>query len=314
LKLAARIQNEARLQATDLAALAAGRGARPVARVGYWQQRQATIDAQVADTQRLAAVKLMFVDGPKQVRGNRVTCATMGLGCAAARRRRRFRSSLEPVSQLRRMDKHPMKKSKVHLFVFDTMADWEYGYLIAGINNPQFQKTPGRFKVETVSLSDKPIATMGGLRVVPDLTLEKLRPENSSIWVLPGGTAWDLKKNMEAAQLAADFLAKGTPVAAICGATAGLARIGLLDEVPHTSNSKDYIAATGYKGIAFFRNQPAVKSGNLITASAMSSLEFAREVFSTLDVYSEAGLAAWYSLYKTGDAKYFAALMKPGDA
>lgn len=31
-----------------------------------------------------------------------------------------------------------MKKSTVHLFVFDTMSDWEYGYLIAGINNPQF--------------------------------------------------------------------------------------------------------------------------------------------------------------------------------
>lgn len=115
-----------------------------------------------------------------------------------------------------------MKKSTVHLFVFDTMSDWEYGYLIAGINNPQFQKTPGRFKVKTVSLSDKPIATMGGLRVIPDLTLDKLKSSSSGMLVLPGGKAWDMKKNKEAAQLAADFLAKGTPVAAICGATAGL--------------------------------------------------------------------------------------------
>lgn len=203
-----------------------------------------------------------------------------------------------------------MKKSTVHLFVFDTMSDWEYGYLIAGINNPQFQKTPGRFKVKTVGLSAKPIATMGGLRIAPDLTLDKLRPGNSAMLVLPGGTAWDKKKNKEAAQLAADFLAKGTPVAAICGATAGLARAGLLDDVPHTSNSKEYIAATGYKGAAFFRNKPAVRSGNLITAPAMRPLEFAREVFSALDVYSEAVLAAWYGLYKTGNAKYFAALMK----
>jgi hypothetical protein len=36
-----------------------------------------------------------------------------------------------------------MKKATVHLFVFDTMSDWEYGYLAAGINNPQFQKYPG---------------------------------------------------------------------------------------------------------------------------------------------------------------------------
>lgn len=203
-----------------------------------------------------------------------------------------------------------MKKSTVHLYVFDTMSDWEYGYLIAAINNPQFQKTPGRFRVKTVALSEKPIATMGGLRVTPDLTLAKLKPGNSAMLVLPGGRAWDRKKNKEAARLAADFLAEGVPVAAICGATAGLARVGLLDDVPHTSNSKDYLAATGYKGAAFYRNKPAVRSGNLITASAMRPLEFAREVLSTLDVYSEPVLAAWYGLYKTGDAKYFATLMK----
>ena len=122
-----------------------------------------------------------------------------------------------------------MKKSTIHLFVFDTMSDWEYGYLIAGINNPQFQKTPGRFNVKTVSLSGRPITTTGGMRVLPDLTLDKLNPNSSSMLVLSGGTAWDKKKNKEAASLAAEFLAKGTPVAAICGATVGLASIGLLD-------------------------------------------------------------------------------------
>ena len=126
--------------------------------------------------------------------------------------------------------------------------------------------------------------------------------------VLPGGIAWDKKKNTDAAQLAVEFIAKGTPVAAICGATAGLARVGLLDATSHTSNSKDYIAQTGYKGGAFFLDEPAVKSGNLITASAMSPLEFAREVFSALGVYSDKVLSAWYNLYKTGDAKYFADL------
>ncbi len=207
-----------------------------------------------------------------------------------------------------------MKKSIVHLYIFDTMSDWEYGYLIAGINNPQFQQTPGKFKVKTVSLSAKPITTMGGLRVTADLALDTLKPGSSAMLVLPGGIAWDKKKNKEAAQLAVEFIAKGTPVAAICGATAGLARVGLLDAVPHTSNSKDYIVQTGYKGGAFFLDKPAVKSGNLITASAMSPLEFAREVFATLGVYSDNVLLAWYNLYKTGDAKYFADLMKTDDA
>jgi hypothetical protein len=87
-----------------------------------------------------------------------------------------------------------------------------------------------------------------------------------------------------------------------------LAKAGLLDNVPHTSNSKEYIAATGYKGGTFYRNKPVVKSGNLITAPAMRPLEFAREVFRVLGIYSDSILTAWYNLYKTGQAKYFATL------
>lgn len=203
-----------------------------------------------------------------------------------------------------------MKKAIVHLYVFDTMSDWEYGHLIAGINNPQFQQTPGRFSVKTVSVSAKPIVSMGGLRITPHSALEKLKSSSSAMLVLPGGIAWDKNKNRQAALLAADFLGKGVPVAAICGATAGLARIGVLDDVPHTSNSKEYLAATGYKGAAFFRDRPVVASGKLITASAMRPLEFARAVFDELGVYSDKVLAAWYNLYKTGQAKYFADLMQ----
>ena len=92
-----------------------------------------------------------------------------------------------------------MTKATVHLFVFDTMSDWEYGHLVAGINNPQFQKSPGKFKVKTVSLSEKPVVSIGGLRVTADMTLNRLKPTNSAMLVLPGGVAWDKKKNKEAA-------------------------------------------------------------------------------------------------------------------
>ena len=70
----------------------------------------------------------------------------------------------------------------------------------------------------------------------------------------------------------------------------GLARIGLLDNVPHTSNLKEYIAATGYNGAAFYSSKPSVKLGQIITASAVSALGFSRDVFAVLDVCSEATL------------------------
>ena len=36
-----------------------------------------------------------------------------------------------------------MTRRNVHLFVFDSMADWEASFAIAGINNPQFQRESG---------------------------------------------------------------------------------------------------------------------------------------------------------------------------
>ena len=35
-----------------------------------------------------------------------------------------------------------MGQQLVHLFVFDSMADWEPAFAIAGINNPRFQRNP----------------------------------------------------------------------------------------------------------------------------------------------------------------------------
>ena len=41
-----------------------------------------------------------------------------------------------------------MNGRNVHLFVFDSMADWEASFAVAGINNPQFQREPGRYRVD----------------------------------------------------------------------------------------------------------------------------------------------------------------------
>ncbi len=122
-----------------------------------------------------------------------------------------------------------VKQRDVHLFVLDSLSDWEAGYAVAGINNPQFQLTPGSYRVRTVSLQRSSVLSIGGIRIEPDLTLDRLSPTESAMLILPGGTAWDSGENMEAVQLAGSFLDAGVPVAAICGATAGLARGGLLD-------------------------------------------------------------------------------------
>jgi putative intracellular protease/amidase len=103
-------------------------------------------------------------------------------------------------------------------------------------------------------------------------------------------------------------VAAGVPVAAICGATFGLARAGLLDERRHTSNDKGWLATSGYRGGARYVNEPAVDDGGVITASAMASLEFARLILARLAVFPPKALEAWYGLFKTGDPACYYAL------
>jgi putative intracellular protease/amidase len=201
-----------------------------------------------------------------------------------------------------------MESQYVHLFVFDTLSDWEPAFAVAGINNPAYQKRPGRYRVKTVATNDEAIVTAGGLTVLPHMRLDQCDPERSAMLILPGGRLWDDGKNTDAAALARRYLAAGVPVAAICGATAGLARAGVLDMMRHTSNSPEYLAATKYLGERLYQNRPAVTDGKLITASAMGSLEFAFEIFKLLDLYEDEVLDAWFGLFKTGNPAFFGAM------
>jgi len=207
-----------------------------------------------------------------------------------------------------------MKPQDVHLFVFDSLSDWEIGYAVAGINNPQFQLNPGAYRVRTVAMRRASVLTVGGIRIEPDLALDSLSPNDSAMLILPGGSTWDDGQNIEAVDVARSFLDAGIPVAAICGATAGLARGGLLDRPRHTSNALDYLAATGYRGAARYEDSPAVSDGNLITASGVAPVDFARHIFRRLNLYRPALLDAWYGLFKTGQPEYFGALMQAASA
>ena len=98
-----------------------------------------------------------------------------------------------------------MGQQNVHLYVFDTLSDWEFGYAAAGINNPAFQACPGQYRIQTVAVRREPVTTMGGLRVLPDLVLSDLEPAMSAMLILPGGVSWDQGLNTEAVEKARAF-------------------------------------------------------------------------------------------------------------
>ena len=190
--------------------------------------------------------------------------------------------------------------------VYDTLADWEVGYATAHINNPMWQREPGSFQVVTVGETGAPITTMGGMRIMPDLTVDELDPGDCPMLILAGTDTWLSGGNGAFAQKARELLDAGAPVAAICGAAGGLAAAGLLDDRRHTSNAAEFVAAYGSKGGERYVDVPAVTDRGLITAPATAPVEFARETFAALELYEPAVLASWYKLYGLHDpAGYF---------
>ncbi len=197
----------------------------------------------------------------------------------------------------------------VHLFVLDSMADWEPAFTIAHINRP----APGMaspYSVKTVGMDRKMVRSMGGITIQPDMSLDELVPGKSSMLILPGSELWADTIADPALVKARDFVESGVPIAAICGATFGLARVGLLDDRRHTSNDPDWLASSGYHGIANYVQEPAVEDGGIITASVTASLEFARLILGRLGIFSLNTLNAWYNLYKTGNPEYYFEFME----
>lgn len=200
----------------------------------------------------------------------------------------------------------------VYLYVFDTMADWEIGYLTAELNSGRYyRKGLAPSKIVTVGMDKTPITTMGGLTILPDIELDECSIQKSDLLILPGGNTWTETIHHPLLKIVERCLKEGIWVAAICGATMGLAQAGLLDSRGHTSNDLQYLkmVCPAYTGENYYKMESAVTDGNLITASGIAPLEFSVQILTALDVFSPKTLDAWYNLYKTNDSKYYFELM-----
>jgi putative intracellular protease/amidase len=187
-----------------------------------------------------------------------------------------------------------MKSKSCYLFVFDGFADWEPSLITTGLN----QHTD--VKVKTFSVEGKPVVSMGGLKVVPDLSLNDLSINDVSVLVLPGGTAWDTMINPTLIALINLVNKNGRVLAAICGATVFLGRSGYLNGIKHTSNHLYFLKNSGgkYEGEDWYVNKPCVADKNIITANGTAMVAFAKAVFTSLNISDgNDNLKSWLSFF-----------------
>ncbi len=201
----------------------------------------------------------------------------------------------------------------VYVYVLDTLADWELGYVLAELNSGRFfKKGEQRIPLKTVSYSKEPINTMGGMTIVPDCSIDDIVVSETNVLLLPGADKWNDPKHGAIIEKASEFLSLGATVCAICGATAALANFGLLDKRPHTSNGPGFLemVSSDYRGQNFYIDKPSVADNNLITASSTGALLWAKQIIEQLGVFQSNTLESWYEYFSTGEPKHFFDLMQ----
>lgn len=203
--------------------------------------------------------------------------------------------------------------SIVYVYVLDTLADWELGFVTAELNSGRFfKKGAEQVVLKYVGYSEKPIKTMGGLSIVPDCVVGDIALDETSMLLLPGADTWNDPMHGSIIERAKELLAVDATVCAICGATTALANAGILDNRPHSSNGPGFLEmfAPGYHGHDFYVDSLSVADQNLITAGCAGALLWTKQIIARLDVFREDALEAWYEYFRTGESQYFFKLMQ----
>ncbi|MBV9619021.1 MAG: DJ-1/PfpI family protein [Verrucomicrobia bacterium] len=119
---------------------------------------------------------------------------------------------------------------------------------------------------------------------------------------MPGGDRWEnvpVEPQLESALKELD--ARGVPIAAFCGVTIAISRVGLLRGRKHTSNGLNYLQShvPDYNEVDNYVAAPAVRDRGLITASGLADIEFARALFEELNVLSAGDRELWARMFRT---------------
>jgi putative intracellular protease/amidase len=195
-------------------------------------------------------------------------------------------------------------KSEIVVFISDGYADWELGFICAELNKPE-----KNFKISTIALTNNVITSMGGLKVIPDYSIESFLKQNQQhfeikMLLLCGGFIWkelgyesaEIKKLIDLCQN------NKVLISAICDATTFLAHNGYLNQIEHTGNSVEHIVKNcpHYTGNLYYIEKQCVRSNHLITANGTATLEFATEIMNYFEWMPKEEIDAWYRFNRFG--------------
>lgn len=193
-------------------------------------------------------------------------------------------------------------KKEVIFVLLNGFADWEGAYIAACINAGVKPERPIKYIAKTLSLTQEPVTSIGGFRVLPDYDIHTL-PEDYAGLVLVGGDNWFSPEAEFLVPLVEKTIRENKLVAGICNASVFLGKHGFLNHVKHTSNALEYLknmAGEKYTGDAHYIKKQAVRDSNIVTANGTAQLEFCREILYALNADESEIIEESYSFYKNG--------------
>ena len=172
-------------------------------------------------------------------------------------------------------------------------ADWEAGFVLAALRE-EFG-----FIVRIATPGGAEATSIGGVRAAADLAFDAVDPGQADLLLVIGSARWIEAEDPAVTALLRAADAAGLVIGAICAGTLAVARAGLLDDRPHTSNSLAFLRARAptYGGAALYRDQPrAVGGGRLVTAPGSAPASFAVAVLRLVVPERAADIAAYAAM------------------
>ncbi|QVM95513.1 DJ-1/PfpI family protein [Pseudomonas sp. SORT22] len=175
--------------------------------------------------------------------------------------------------------------ARIALVLTPGFADWEYAFIAGtaspfyGIDLGFFTPVPGQF------------LSQGGLAVTLDSSLEQCLDWKPDVAVIVGGQLWEHADAPDIGDFLRTSRDAGATIAGICGGTLALARADLLNTMPHTSNSVDFLKqhAASYKGEALYQDcSGTMVADRIITAPGPAPVSFTCAVFEAAGLSAEA--------------------------
>lgn len=193
-------------------------------------------------------------------------------------------------------------KQEILFILLKEFADWEGAYIAPNLHMGIEPGSVSKYVVKTVSVTKDPVVSIGGFKVLPDYEINNIPADYAGI-ILIGGMSWFTPEAEAIVPLVKDAIENGKLVGGICNGSVFLGIHGFLNNVNHTSNGLEYLkqfAGTNYTGQSLYIDAPAVRSGNIVTANGLCTLEFCREILYALEADSPKKIEKSYRMHKTG--------------